>query len=241
MVNSGRAERATCGKRPTSAPTGSSEDSGSLIPGTNMTRRELEDRVMAQLMEHRLELSTESGDAKNNGALLNGADRRSMSATDSRLLGRREKQQSESCLRKSVQFSEETRVAEREENIRVDERGAYLEDEDYDEYGNPILRRQCVVREPQMEHAGVNTDSSLLFYHSPGIKGRPRWNYWRSDPSPTYSEISGWVAEEDGGRGPRRRPVGPGPFRETALQAPLEARDMREPPYDGKSANHYTP
>ncbi|GFR61307.1 von Willebrand factor A domain-containing protein 3B [Elysia marginata] len=239
MVNQGRAERAACGKRPTSAPTGTVEDAGSLIPGTNMTRRELEDRVMSQLMEHRLDLNTESGQTKTNAVLQNGnvnPERRPMSASDSRLLGRREKQL-ESCLKKSVQFSEETRIAEREENIRVDDRGAYLDDEDYDEYGNPILRRQR-IRGPRLEDAGVNTDSSLLFYHSPGIKGRPRWNYWRSDPSPTYSEISGWVAEEEGIGGPRRRPVGPGPFRETALQAPLEARDMREPPYDGKDNYH---
>ncbi|GFO27244.1 von Willebrand factor a domain-containing protein 3b [Plakobranchus ocellatus] len=230
IMNRGRLERSTCGKRPTSAPTGTTEDAGSLIPGTNMTRRELEDRVMAQLMEHRLDLSSENWETKSSGILNKEMDvhRRPVSASDSRLLGRREKQ-AESSLKKSVQFSEDTAVAEREENIRVDDRGAYLDDSDFDEYGNPIWRRK---RGPQLEDASVNTDSSLLFYHSPGIKGRPRWNYWRNDPSPTYSEISGWVGEEEGVRGPRRRPVGPGPFRETALQAPLEARDMREPPYD---------
>ncbi|RUS90345.1 hypothetical protein EGW08_001840 [Elysia chlorotica] len=235
VINRGRADRASCGKRPQSAPASNSEDASSMIPGTNMTRRELEDRVMSQLMEHRLEISGESGGANSDTLLLNGtgnvgSGRRAVSASDSRLLGRRD-QQAESCLKKSVQFSQDTRIAEREENIRVDERGAYLSDEDYDEYGNPTLRGdRC--KGPQLEDAGVNTDSSLLFYHSPGIKARPRWNYWRNDPSPTYSEISGWVAQEEGAGGPRRRFVGLGPFRETALQAPLEARDMREPPYD---------
>ena len=61
---------------------------------------------------------------------------------------------------------------------------------------------------------GVNTDSSLLYPKPAKLVSRPQWKkYWRADPSmPTRS-------------------ISQGPFRETALQAPLEARSQQHNPY----------
>lgn len=64
---------------------------------------------------------------------------------------------------------------------------------------------------------GVNTDSSLLYQPRSRLvsrRRRPAWKkYWRSDPSmPVTNSVHG-------------------PFRETALQAPLEARCQRNDPY----------
>lgn len=61
----------------------------------------------------------------------------------------------------------------------------------------------------------VNTDSSLLYRSRPRrAVHRPPWKkYWRADPGmPTVTSSHG-------------------PFRETALQAPLEARNLRQSPY----------
>lgn len=63
--------------------------------------------------------------------------------------------------------------------------------------------------------AAVNTDSSLLYRPRPRrVVGRPPWKkYWRADPGmPTVTSSQG-------------------PFRETALQAPLEVRDQQRSPY----------
>ena len=63
---------------------------------------------------------------------------------------------------------------------------------------------------------GINTESSLLFRPRSHLvsRRRPAWKkYWRSDPSmPVTNSVHG-------------------PFRETAMQAPLEARCQRMDPY----------
>ncbi|XP_005093331.2 uncharacterized protein LOC101861562 [Aplysia californica] len=194
------------------------DDAAAVIPGTDMTRQELDDRVMSQLMEHRL---TSVGDARKERVTTDrvsvATDRATAeynaerAAAASRLLSRRGKQE-ENVLKKSVTFIEQEDVHNIPNRADAEE---LVNDEEFDEYGNPA----------KFTDSGVNTDSSLLFYTSPGIKGRPRWNYWRNDPSPSYSEISGGIAGDVA-------PKEPGPFRETALQAPLEARDQRESPYN---------
>lgn len=66
-----------------------------------------------------------------------------------------------------------------------------------------------------IRNQGVNTDSSLLYRPtSKLVARRPPWKkYWRADPGlPVTNHAQG-------------------PFRETALQAPLEARNLNQSPY----------
>lgn len=188
-------------------PAGTSDEDSALIPNTGMTKQEMEDRVMSQLMEYRC----------SNGDISKSVDRMSDSSkidsiTSSRILGKREKQE-ENLLNKHVQFKIEDRT-----NTLTDENNEYFRDSDYDAYGNPIRKID----------SSVNTDSSLLFYSSPGIEQRPVWRkYWHKDPSQSLSAGIG-------GSGGDKKSTYPKTFRETAVQAPLEAKDQRNPPYDGE-------
>ncbi|KAH9525310.1 hypothetical protein Btru_001029 [Bulinus truncatus] len=176
---------------------GATEDNGTVIPGTNLTRKELDDRVMSQLMEHRLTMEEEKTKVTESGK------------EDARKLLNKRDRTDENLLKRSVHFSEKNESKEMEDQ--------YLKDSEYD-YGN--LKSTM--------DSGVNTDSSLLFYTTPGIKVRPRWNYWRNDPTPNYSEMRGSLLAG------MNRSKSAGPFRETALQAPLEARDQREYAFSGE-------
>ncbi|KAK6986702.1 von Willebrand factor a domain-containing protein 3b [Biomphalaria glabrata] len=175
------------------------EDHSKVIPGTNLTRKELDDRVMSQLMEHRLtmEEKADTFESKKEDPL--------------KLLTKRDKTD-ENLLKRSVHFCEE----KTSENKYNEEK--YLRKSELDDYGD----------HQNMIDSGVNTDSSLLFYSTSGIRERPRWNYWRNDPSPNYSDVWGSSA------GGVNRASSVGPFRETALQAPLEARDQREYAFNGE-------
>lgn len=198
------------------------DDPSSLIPGTGLTKQELDDRIMSQLNEHRLKAGEKSMTMRTTATTKIESDSENTTSmpSTSKLLSRREKIE-EKSLKKSVTFqeAEEKRI----ENVKSnhESHGSDNDDDDkYDDYGNPV----------DLVSTGVNTDSSLLFYRSPGIKGRPKWNkYWGTDTGPAY------VGGVGGGGGScAARSYSPGPFRETALQAPLEVRDQRTPPYDGE-------
>ncbi|XP_050392612.1 uncharacterized protein LOC126811153 isoform X1 [Patella vulgata] len=78
--------------------------------------------------------------------------------------------------------------------------------------------------ERRAKDIGVNTDSSSLFYRRPNnssISKRPPWKYWKCEPSPPLLDTSTERVED------RMRTVDG--FRETAIQAPLEARDLARP------------
>lgn len=187
-------------------PVGVFSEDSALIPNTEMTKKELEDRIMTQIMEHRCR-------SKDGSEMKTDVGKESADPKSIKLLRRRVKQE-ENHLNRHVHFEEKEKAKEQEatENKSFD-------DSDYDTYGNPVKNTDCAV----------STDSSLLFYSSPGVGHRPAWRkFWRNDPSPPCSAIS-----EDYRRG-FKRATGTKPFKETAVQAPLESRDQRTPPYNGE-------
>lgn len=208
-----------------------SENEDEVIPGTDMTRRQLDQRVLSQLQEHQL-----------NGAQRADVQRHAQQVEAShnaaRLLKRREKQE-ENTLKKSVTFSEsnlvqdvlEERPKPTSESLDADSGIASSPELDVD-HGQDHLQENYDTRhsyDTRSSHDtrsfGINTDSSLLYPPRRSITDRPPWQYWKNDPAPPVSRSRGGGGGGGGGGSAH------GPFRETALQAPLEARDQRKPPY----------
>lgn len=238
--------------KPKISTTVSSEEMNAIIPGTDMTRGELNEKVMSQLMENKLLLDI----------------KQSEKGSKDRLLAKREKQEMNS-LRKSVSFNEDVEVfakspemmedieTDAREEVYIDKPHVRLHDDDNHVTANGDQREDVrhqdyteedhyrdmaaldfyaddeeryyrdmdeFYRAQEMKNAelknrekGVNTDSSLLYRSSTKLPGRrPTWRYWNNDPSPPVNEKSS------------------DPFRETALAAPLEARDQRASPYISK-------
>ncbi|XP_045195109.2 uncharacterized protein LOC123550788 isoform X3 [Mercenaria mercenaria] len=240
------------------------QENENVVPGTDLTQQELDERITSQLMEHKLlldERETEKGTKKQTvekpvektkPAIR--TEVRRLEATEEEIdrelqerlaqrrreleeewrleqeviqrqlererLLKREKQE-ENTLRKSVSFQDE-KVRE-ELKLEEVERSAMTEDsgissasltgsrsEDLDTYFSDPEDTSKYLREQ-----AVNTDSSLLYKpRSKLVSRRPPWkNYWRVDPAMPITNSS------------------QGPFRETALQAPLEARNLRQSPY----------
>ena len=223
------------------------EDEDTVIPGTDMTKRQLDERVMSQITEHRLL----------EGQQLSYAMEQQQQLASSRLLKRREKL-GENTLKKSVTFNESDMVQVVPEKDPRSPLSDPRTDADSGFASSPELEldpltqaqldrideeRRIVAEErrrleeerhllelEERRACGANTDSSLLFYRSPGVGKRKPWQYWRNDPSPSLPGSSG-----GGSGGGSVGGSSHGPFRETALQAPLEARDQRRSPYIGKS------
>lgn len=210
--------------------TAAEEEDNSVIPGTDLTKKQLADRIQSQLTEYA-----------------------EGSATPNRLLNKREKQ-GENTLKKSVTFNEKgLSQAYSDQCWRSDSRG----DSDSGIASSPELepdpalqrqldmieeerrritrqrilldeeRRMLEEDERMMYYGGLDPDDPRLhFYCSKGAGKRPPWQYWRNDPAPTLkSKFGGGGGGGDGGGSAL------GPFRETALQAPLEARDQSRHPY----------
>ncbi|KAK7500063.1 hypothetical protein BaRGS_00008610 [Batillaria attramentaria] len=178
------------------------DDENEVIPGTDMTRKELDERVLSQLMEHKLAA----------GEQRTTANQQQAAQSSARLLKRREKQE-ENTLKKSVTFSESDLVQSAPEDQPKPTSDVSSLDADSGFASSPELdtdqRRQERLQErgddqrwqewlreraDDTRSFGVNTDSSLLYPPSRGVGERPPWQ-------------------------------------ETALQAPLEVRDQRKPPY----------
>ncbi|XP_072165649.1 uncharacterized protein [Diadema setosum] len=244
-----------------------SEDMHALIPGTGLTREELNVKVMKQLMDNKMLgssiLKEEGGNAK-----------------DSAKSGR------DSALQKSVSFQEDSFGRDSGiSSIRTeqDSEGEMTEEEQLEKEVEEIKKRiedsrqevssliDTGMQTMSLRDTAVGTDSSLLYpYPRPrSAKGEPRqpWRYWKRMPRPrsTHEELTGqakvkakpnpaYVFEDkdvyapvdrstlftpvDGqspvksdramvewemGR-PRPRTAHVGPFRDTALEAPLEAK-----------------
>jgi hypothetical protein len=225
------------------------DDDDAIIPGTNMTKRQLRERVNNQLTEY-----TDGGTSLTQ-------------QSTSRLLARREKQE-DNTLKKSVTFSEAdlSRARDAALNSKTDLRSDSRSDLRCDSRGDadsgiassPELEVDPAIQEQldriEEERRKITRDRILLdeerrmleeeerrifygdldpndprlqFYQSKGTGRRPPWQYWRNDPAPALKSKFGGGGGGGGGGGH-------GAFRETALQAPLEARDQRRHPYIGK-------
>ncbi|XP_060597084.1 LOW QUALITY PROTEIN: uncharacterized protein LOC132751004 [Ruditapes philippinarum] len=241
-----------------------------IVPGTDLTQKELDERITSQLMEHKLlldERETEHGTKKQTVELtkeqpkpviktetrryeesrrsevMEGEEDRELQERlamrrreleeewrleqevihrqlERERLLKREKQE-ENTLRKSVSFQDEKvredlKLEEIETATMTEDSGfksaslTTSRSEDLDTYFSDPEDTSKSLRE-----RGVNTDSSLLYKsRSKLVSRRPPWkNYWRADPALPITNSSH------------------GPFRETALQAPLEARNTNPSPY----------
>ncbi|KAL3882965.1 hypothetical protein ACJMK2_029266 [Sinanodonta woodiana] len=111
-------------------------------------------------------------------------------------------QQEGDTLRRSVSFQDYADEMQEEEKMDFSEK----------ESG---LGTMETPTEQELQDRGVNTDSSLLFHQYRQPEGRPPWRkYWGKDP---YRAVGAKMS------------AGSDPFRETALQAPLEARNQSHP------------
>ncbi|XP_076444916.1 uncharacterized protein LOC143282915 isoform X2 [Babylonia areolata] len=208
------------------------EDEDTVIPGTDMTRKELEERITSQISEH--------------------VEGQQTSQTSGRLLKKREKLE-ENSLKKSVTFSDSNLVHTATKADPGTVTSDPLADTDSGFASSPELeldpmakeqmdaideeRRRIALEKRWIEQEkrwleeeerrilDAKNDPRLQFYRSPGIGRRPPWKYWRNDPCPPLPSYGGDGGSSGGGGGGVRSSNGA--FRETALQAPLEARDQR--------------
>ncbi|KAL8575355.1 hypothetical protein ACOMHN_048648 [Nucella lapillus] len=210
------------------------EDEDAVIPGTDMTRKQLDERISSQILEH--------------------VEGKQTQQTTSRLLKKREKLE-ENSLKKSVTFSEsdllqttsdeDTRAVSdpradadsgfaSSPELEVDSMTKEQLDRIDEERRRIAMERRWIeqerrwLAEEERRILEAKNDPRLQFYRSPGIGKRPPWRYWRNDPCPTLpgsNSVGGGSGGGGGGGGGGRG--GTGGFRETALQAPLEARDYK--------------
>ena len=208
-----------------------------VIPGTDMTRKQLDERIMSQLSEH------------------SGAESSTQQMqSSSRLLKKRDKLE-ENTLKKSVTFNEsdliqvapETELKSGLSDSRGDADSGIASSPELDI--DPVTQERLdrieeekrwiamerlrmeeerrFLEEEEKRIAELQADPRLQFYRSPGVGRRPPWRYWRNDPSPG---LPGGGGSGGGGGGVKSSKGG---FRETALQAPLEVRDQKRSPVTG--------
>lgn len=153
-----------------------------LIPGTDMTRDELHDKVMKQLAENGKSGMTDS-------LILRSRLGRSKELTDRKV-----------CFEDKVDDSLEDSGISEEKSAPEDEVvfDSGCEDDQLVDAGVQTL---------SLVDTGSMTDSALLrsSNHERTSGEKPMWQYWRQTPQP-------------------RSKVKVGPFRETSLSAPMEAR-----------------
>ncbi|XP_070537442.1 uncharacterized protein [Ptychodera flava] len=173
----------------------SRDDVERLIPGTNMTKEELNQKVMRQLVHHKM-IANGHREHLDDSKL-----RESLKKVSFREGG--EMDSGFGSTYGEVEVDVKTRKEEAE--LPVEEESV-SEDEDEEDL------------QLEKDDKAVCTDSSLLFYKTPEFKRkeldeRPRWRYWARPPG--ASEHG-----KPGGTSQKRVTA----FRETAMEAPLEAR-----------------
>lgn len=174
------------------------QDLDSLIPGTDMTLSQLNSTVTNQINEHKAWLE-------------NGRS--------SRLLQRRENRP-RSSLKKSVTFDSVTdsgRGSASDTNATSD-----VDDNDLDllDLELEVEREKEKEKEDEIEKVKKELSDDVDRGRSPSPSrgrirrrvSRPRWKYWKNEPAPPLTN-------------PYTFSSGYRPFRETLLQAPMEARD----------------
>ena len=183
------------------------DDVEKLIPGTDITESQLNEKVMTQLLEHKMVLEAEKQDIE-----------RKLQ----KLLEKRERVEENTLGRKSVTF-EDTHVSDMEdEGVELDGkdsgRGSAttdigLSDAELEE----LLGQDAAV---QTKDVGVNIpDEDKIFRRrnrrrtkSASDKEKPPWKYWGNDPAPDLMDPMHF--------GPYRL----GRYQESTIGPPLEAK-----------------
>lgn len=192
-----------------------SEDMHSLIPGTGITREELNVKVMKQLMENKMMGSSISQDGSGDG---------------------RGKSENRATLRKSVSFQDSSMGLDSGiSSIRTEQESEeeLTEEEQLEKEVEEIKQKIAESKQElsslidtgmqtmSLRDTAVGTDSSLLYQEGGSRRPasakesrgpRPHWKYWRrmQQPRSTHQELVG-------------------PYRETAMEAPIEAKSQTHP------------
>ncbi len=189
----------------------SAMDQEKTIPGTEMTEEQLNEKVMAQIMDNKMFLEGQRREQE-----ISKIKEEVKERVNEKLLSKREDQEINSLIRKSVTF-EEGREEERSD-FRDSGMGsmADLEMSDLDLEDYEITDGE---EEEGTRDIGVGTDSSLLFRTRRFRKRRKGdrrlpWRYWKNEEVPSLLESNNY--------GPYRY----GPFRDCMIAAPLESRTI---------------
>ena len=185
----------------------------SQIPGTSMTKDELNEKVVSQLLEHKMILEEIRRDQHH---------LRSSLLTDSsqRLLAKRDTiDENTFSTKKSVTFDEDTKIESETKDSGHGSVTDILSDLDLSDYGSDD--------DMDTRDIAVGTDAPILYKK----RRRPRksakqapWQYWRNDPAPSLIESNNFGKFRSG------------PFRECLMAAPSEARTSKQGSYGGKSS-----
>ena len=183
-----------------------------LIPGTGFTKEQLNEKVLSQIMEHKMLLE----EIKRDQAEL----REKILVDGGKLLNRRDNvgENTLSSTKKSVTFDEDTKT---EAETRDSGHGSVtdilsdldLSDLEWDEgatqdvaSGTDAETFTCSRRRRRTRRAGK----------------LPPWKYWKPEPAPSLLESNNF------GR------YRVGPFRDCLMAAPLEAKQSQYGPYGGE-------
>ncbi|XP_002738838.1 uncharacterized protein LOC100372388 [Saccoglossus kowalevskii] len=145
------------------------EDVERVIPGTNLTKSELNQKVMQQLMDHKM---LSHGDSRKVSFRVAAADKDSGFGSGHGETEEEERLEDEEEMRKIKQVKEKVK-----------------KDLYRDKQTETDLRRLKMIDTELYKTQGVETDSKLLFYQTPKKKQeeldeRPPWKNWKQTPQP---------------------------------------------------------
>ncbi|XP_077999860.1 uncharacterized protein LOC144452613 [Glandiceps talaboti] len=178
------------------------DDVERVIPGTNLTKAELNEKVMKQLMDHKMITNGE----------IRGLEQSRLLSSSLKRVSFRDNGEKDSGFGSVVGEIEAERKSPRHEDLeeKFDLPEKILDESESDEESEDEISRLAFDK-------AVSTDSSLLFYHTPHFKRRelderPRWQYWSRASGTSEASKPGGLSK------------GVTPFRETTMKAPLEAK-----------------
>lgn len=202
----------------------SDEIQSQIVPGTNLSAKELNDKVTNLITEHkegmdslekRRALKARDKNSKerktDSKKYLHSSYAKDQDADEDKEKGDDEKRQT------SIRWEEDATFDESDEEDLLPSQKADLATSDlenspdlgfYDDFGLDDLGPIVSTKD-----TGLNTDFLYTKSKMPS-QYRPPWKYWHSDPIPSLTEQSSKY----------------GPFRETMLQVPLELRDKPKYP-----------
>ena len=217
-----KAATAGLGKHESDIVTISDDTQSQIVPGTNISAKELNEKVNNQIAEHKKSMNALerrralAAKEKNNQEKQKVVKERSLIPYDRDAKGDNEKPKTNNNLEENADFDESEEEDWHSSSAKVNFAVSDLENSPdlgfYDDFGlddfSPISTRDV----------GINTES-VNIKSKTGPQFQPPWKYWHNDPIPSLTERASKV----------------GPFRETLLQVPLELRDKPQHLNQGKS------
>ncbi|XP_013387178.1 uncharacterized protein LOC106156466 isoform X2 [Lingula anatina] len=203
-----------------------SEEMSKLIPGTGLTKEQLNQKVMSQIMEHKMDDEDErqmNRERRNRQAVKIRQERE-------RLLRRKQMQKEASLRRRSVSFEDMDDVPmdtfHRRRSVTFEDESDWEEEIDLDSGvgtwtgsdpgGYTRRRRRYSFGSDEALSDTEDKATQTRRSKSPNfgtrktipVESRPPWKYWNNEPSPALIG-----------------PPTPGPYNESATPLPLECRE----------------